>query len=381
MAKENVKIIPFCPNPEDFLSRLLILVPDVNERKTLEMATPVQFLRPSASVLRPMRFRGIHDAIRLFGSLEKHLRIWEIQHRLKIDAVFFACVYDIDFFDFPAASLVFRRSWAGLYLQSFGFRETTSELYDWIRIKARPKRFLQSSRLCAIATLDEGIVKFINKQIGEKKCLLFPDFTDNQQADIRPNTLGWLIRSRAGDRPVIALAGTLYEQRGLNLFLRIALANPQWFFALVGEVNGISDETQRLLIKFTELEPNSFFYPYRVPTNEVYNGVVDTADIIWNIHLDWPGSSNTLTKAAFFKKPVIVSSRHLLGERVRKFRLGETCDEDSSSSVEQAIFRIVESQSSHDSWILRSRPRWSEFLEIHSHQKLYLMIQELVKLL
>jgi hypothetical protein len=381
MASENIRVIPFCPNPEDFSSRLLALVPDAKRRTNLDVATPVRFHKPSPSNLWPMRFRGKHDATRLFGYLELILRIWEVRNQSKIDSVFFACIYDFDFFDFPAASLVFRRRWSGLYLLSFGFRKTTSVHYDWIRVNARPERFLKSSRLLALATLDEGIVNQINEQIGEKRCILFPDFTEEQHADTRPDTLGGIIRTLAAERPVITLVGTLYEQRGLNLFLKTALENPQWFFALVGEVSGISAKTQCLLAKFTRLHCNSFFYPHRVPTDEVYNGVIATADIIWNIHLDWPGSSNTLTKAAVFEKPVIVSNRHLVGERVRKFHLGETCDEDSSSSVQHAIARIVENQCSHDSWISRNKPKWSEFRQLHSLQRLQSAMKQFVELL
>jgi hypothetical protein len=373
-AKIGIDVVPLCPQPRDFTTKLLQL--NLNRQVEERIAEPIVFVKPRPACFRPARWRGYYDSLRLFGSLALKLSAWETRHSRKIDLVFFACIYDSDFFHFPISSLVFRRRWAGLYLHSFGFRETTSPAYEYFRSQVCPERFLQSSRLMAMLTLDEGIIDAINTKIGRNICLQFPDFTDGKSADLGANTIGYRIRMAAKGLPIIVLAGTLYEQRGINLFLRTAMANPQWFFALVGELKHVSDDTMMLLGSFLRYHPHSFYYPEKVLDDRQYNGIIKTSDVVWNIHLDWPGSSNTLTKAAEYEKPVVVSNRHLLGERVRKYRLGETCDETSVSSVSKAFAEIL--NGSVEEWVTKKRPMWDEFRKLNSFEHVHSALESLV---
>lgn len=372
---QGVNVVPFCPEPKDFSERLHKLNPShyIEDR----IAKPVSFDRPRPSSFRPARWRGIYDSLRLFGSLAIKLTAWEIRNGCRINLVFFACMYDIDFFHFPICNYLFRRRWAGLYLSSFAFRATSSITYDFIRSKLCPERFLLNPRLVSIGTLDEGIVDAINAKTGRDVCLHFPDFTDSAGADLATNTIGNKIRMAAQDLPVIVLAGSLYEQRGIALFLQTAMANPQWFFALVGEIKYVSQQTMHLLHNFLHYHPHSFFYSQRILEDSNFNGIIMTSDVVWNIHLDWPGSSNTLTKAATYKKPVVASDRHLLGERVRKYRLGETCDETSVSSVSDAIANIL--HVSVEDWVVKKQPMWNEYSNLHSLEKLNSTIDAFIR--
>ena len=377
LAAAGADVVPFCGDPEDFSARLAKL--DLESGVADRIGRPEQVGRPLRSRFRPVRWRGAHDAIRFFGGLARRLHAWERAHRRKIDLVFFSCIYDFDFFDFPAAGLFFRYPWAGLYLHSFGFRSTTSPIHAWIRNRSRPQRFLQNRNLVAIGTLDEGIMSAANTAIGRDRCLLFPDLADLAPADQGPETVGGKLRLFAGDRPVVTLCGSLYEQRGVDMFLRTAMANPQWAFALVGEMPDGSDKVKPLLDDFLQNHPHAFHHPDRIPDGPLYNGVVASSDVIWNVHIDWPGSSNTLTKAAAFAKPVLVSSRHLLGERAKKFRLGEVCDETSVESMSQGLAALL--QDPVGSWGDYTKPAWREYLEAHSFERLETAMRKLISYL
>jgi UDP:flavonoid glycosyltransferase YjiC (YdhE family) len=113
----------------------------------------------------------------------------------------------------------------------------------------------------------------------------------------------------------------------------------------------------------------------KVPEGAVYNSLVAASEVIWNIHVDWPGSSNTLTKAALFEKPVLVGDGHLLAERVRKFRVGEVCQEDSTVSVTQALHAILDAP---EAWVAAKQPMWGEYREQHSPERLHAAFQKIL---
>lgn len=369
LALNGANVVPFCPSPAGF--EKLMERKYGKESWRSGVAAPVQIPSFRATSFRPRRWRGQYEALLNFARLGLHLRHWEKQAGLKIGLVVFACVYDKDFLHFRLTKWTFPWMWTGLYLHSFGFRPTTSPLYAWAREAARPERFLSDGRMIAVATLDEGIVKSVNAAVGGDKCIALPDVADASVPDCSAGTVGADLRARAGDRPVITLCGSLYPQRGVELFLRTAMVNPQWCFALVGDlpfVPGTHASTKALLDEFLRRHPCGFYHPQTVPDGPLYNGIIASSDVIWNVHIDWPGSSNTLTKAALFERPVVVSDRHLLGERVGSFRLGEVCDEDSVTSVSAALQRIL--GHSTDQWRAMRQPRWREYREMHKSDHL-----------
>jgi hypothetical protein len=351
------KVRALCPSPDEVRSRLSGLPEEHRARLSCE------FLPEWAQAPRgtPLRWKPLVAAVRSFLSLRGKLA----RGTPLPDFLFFACIYDWEFFHYPVVHGLVPRRWGGLYLQSFGFRKTTSPLYSWHRKWSRPERFARSPGLVALATLDEGIENDVNAMAGPGKCVVFPDIADCSAPEEGENTLAGQLRARAGGRPIIMLCGMLYPQRGVDVFLRTALANPQWCFALVGEIPFFANESagKALLDEFSQRHPHGFVHLSKVPEGAVYNSMVAASDVIWNIHVDWPGSSNTLTKAALFEKPVLVGDGHLLAERVRKFRLGEVCQENSTASISQALHAVLDAR---EAWAAARRPMWKEYREEHS---------------
>lgn len=313
----------------------------------------------------PERLKPLISSIRNFYRLRREL----LSAGTNPDLLFFACIYDWEFYYFPIVQWLLPAPWAGLYLQSFGFRKTTSPIYAWNRRWSHPERFTRSPQLRAIGTLDEGIKDQLEALAGKGKHILFPDITDRTPPEQGNNTLASKIKRFADGKPIIVFCGMLYPQRGVDLFLQTALANPQWCFAIVGEIPDLNPEqaTHQLLDRFLRMHPYGYFHPIRIPSESIYNSVIAISDVVWNVHIDWPGSSNTLTKAALFEKPVVASDKHLLAERVRKFRLGELCNENSPNTATEALARLLNPTIQ---WNEVSQPRWSEYLSRHSQERL-----------
>jgi glycosyltransferase involved in cell wall biosynthesis len=369
LLRLGLNVRALCPKPEEVSRSLADLPENVRERLFLERL-PGWASAPRGT---PDRWKNMIGTARSLCVLDRMLRHGPRQP----DLVFFACMYDVQFYYFGTFRRWFRWKWAGLYLLSFGFRSTTAPVYELNRRWAKPEKFLRKGKPAAIATLDEGISKKIEAIIQPGKCVVFPDITNTALPETGEHTLAGKLRRFAAGRKIVLLSGTLFPQRGVDAFLQVAMANPQWCFALVGELPYFSDEEKgrAMLDEFLRSHPCSFFHPLSVPDGPAYNAVIAACDVVWNIHLDWPGSSNTLTKAAFFEKPVVVGEGHLLAERTRDFRLGEVCPERSIPLITQALHAILDSP---ESWKASQRPQWQEYREAHSDQRLQEVMGELM---
>lgn len=361
LLKLGCEVRAFCPAPDDVRELLSDLPEELRSRLSCEWL-PGWAQAPRGT---PQRWKPLISSVRSFLSLRRKLS----RAPKAPDLLFFACIYDWDFFHYPVVKALLPWPWSGLYLQSFGFRSTKSPIYSWHRKWSRPEGFASNPNLVALATLDEGIREKVEALTGRGKCVIFPDIADTSTPESGKNTLAEKLRRFAGERPVIMLCGMLYPQRGVEAFLKVAMANPQWCFALVGEIPNFANEilVKALLDDFLRRHPYGFFHPLKVPDGAVYNSLVSASNVIWNIHIDWPGSSNTLTKAALFEKPVVVGDKHLLAERVREYRLGEICSEESVESISAALTRLLSAPSD---WRSANRPNWGAYCERHSQDRL-----------
>src|SRR5262249_37748257 len=100
----------------------------------------------------------------------------------------------------------------------------------------------------------------------------------------------------------------------------------RFFFALVGEVFWESlGADQHELREFCDSPPeNCLVQTGYLQEERELNSIIAAADILYAVYSNFRNSSNTLTKAAIFEKPVIVSDDYLMGERVEQFDLGAT---------------------------------------------------------
>lgn len=231
---------------------------------------------------------------------------------------------------------IFPYKWAGLYFRPgilrFGQRSLKgfSEPLTHYAIARSP-------RCHALAMLNEELVDDLQEDLG-KPVVAFPDITDETmpQAD---NELIKEIRRKAGDRKIVGLIGALSKRKGILTLLEVARQSVQenWFFVFAGTLDEsmfhqdfdqrFGDEFQQIKNMRDEPPSNCYFHFEFIPDGNAFNSMIDACDVLFAAYENFPYSSNLLTKAALFKKPIIVSEGYCMAARIEKFRLGVTIPE------------------------------------------------------
>jgi glycosyltransferase involved in cell wall biosynthesis len=259
-----------------------------------------------------------------------------------VDLVFFASIYDPQFAAFRLARPFFRRPWSGLYMDSRAIRKPgTKFLYS--DEYPCPQKIFTARGLTSVATLDEGITDRLEAYTRGRPVVWFPDLADSRlpEPGDEDATLGAKIRQFAAGRKVVGCIGHLRKTKGILNLVRAAsdARLRDVCFAFVGEVglDPYTAQEQQEILDAWERNPRIFCHPMRVPDGPRLNSVLSSCDVISGAYTDFPNSSNMLTKAAAFGKPVVVNDGYLMAERVKKFGLGRVVEEDNLESLVEAL--------------------------------------------
>jgi hypothetical protein len=122
---------------------------------------------------------------------------------------------------------------------------------------------------------------------------------------------------------------------------------------------------------------NCLFHFERIPDESQFNAVVSSCDVLFAVYQGFPHSSNILTKAAIFKKPVLVSNSFCMGERVRKFKLGLTVDEGKVLECNEALRRLLGQPNLNTQQEISFN--FEEYKYLHSIDKLYDGLNRIIK--
>lgn len=318
-----------CPQPAEVSEFLATSGVDPAGRLELQ-----EFSRPAESDGRIARWRRRFLGGRVFQEARRRLRRWERERAATIDLVFFSCIYDREFTDFPMRRLAWPYRWSGLYLQLTAITDRLA--------KTRPEEFhwlLSQDRMAALAVLDERNADVLSRLTG-RPVVLFPDFTDASiEGPGEQGVAAELLRFAAG-APVVGAMGHLYPNKGIVTLAKLALErrHPEWRFAFVGDLPWEAFEPYDAeLLRETATLPNVFMHPHRVASESEFNRVIAACDVVFAAYIDFPHSSNIVTKAALLKKPLVVSDNGVMAERVRGFQLGVVVPQGDVSATEDAI--------------------------------------------
>lgn len=185
--------------------------------------------------------------------------------------------------------------------------------------------------------LDEAVCKRYRKKFTALQFEYLPDVTD-VSLPASPSVLTLEIRHRAAGRSIVFLGGSIGGQKNLaRWFEVIAHADPaRWFFVQVGEIHRSTLTAEDLVAlerAQVSKQENLLLHEGYLPDERTFNEVIATSDLIFAVYRDFRISSNMLGKAAHFNKPILVSDRYLIGERVRKYGIGITVDEKNAKSI------------------------------------------------
>jgi hypothetical protein len=206
---------------------------------------------------------------------------------------------------------------------------------------------MTSGNCVAITFHDEDLVADFARRIG-KKVILFPEIADLSVPE-KSYPLELLIQKLARGRVVVGNIG-LEKHKGNYEFMQLAkFANPdQYFFVFTGRDDGTlfqflkEGQTDEFKHFISQLPENCIWAPAHFEDELEYNAVVAAFDILYMIYTHFYGSSNRLTKAVFFQKPVLADAQYCIGNTVKKYRLGEVVPDTRPETLLTALEKLKE---------------------------------------
>jgi len=361
-------VIALCPQPED-------LAPEENL-----FASPLQ--SPNQSLLT-----------RLDNDPAVTLMRW-LATRRALDRAEDACgqIADLVFFPYldnylrflPSSGvpdLVLGRPWSGLYFRNQHLDGDSGRRCSVLKNLAKGDRLLRSpSTLPLVGVLDARFNEGLAQRSG-RTALAFPDITDETPA-AASDPLAEKLGALAAGRPIIGLAGSLEKRKGLLTMLRTAEASARagdgWFFAAVGPFTPGTFSSGELawIERVCARLPDSLYVERRgarIPDGAPYNAVFSTFAVSWAAYEEFQGSSNTLTKAALFEKPVLATRGECIGERVEAHALGATFPERDHGAARRALQRILEEERT-----ATVRRGFAAYRQLHSRPQLDATFERLI---
>lgn len=193
-----------------------------------------------------------------------------------------------------------------------------------------------------MCVLDEAIAELYSRSLPHKSFIYLPDITESSLPTV-PCDIAIEIRKRAKQRTIVFLGGSIGGQKNLSQWFKVMkLADPnRWFFVQIGEIHRgtLTQCDLDMLNEAMESPPENFYVRAEyLHDEEDFNSIINACDIIFAVYRKFKISSNMLGKAAHFKKPILVSDKYLLGERVLKYGIG--CVVDEADAV--AVLRLME---------------------------------------
>ena len=238
---------------------------------------------------------------------------------------------------------VFPYRWSGLYFQPGELKHQQHRI-PLLNRSLHHYALARSSQCIGIGVLNAAAAKQIEATIRHP-VLVFPDITDETEPDPHSSVLN-KIKHQAKGRKIITLIGGLSKRKGLLTLIKTAQQASQrnLFFAFIGKLSSnefSSDEIEQLKSIIQTAQSNCLFHFKRIPTEAQFNAIINGSDILYAAYEDFPFSSNILTKAAVFKKPIIVSSGFVMEQRVNEFEIGVSIPQREAPATLNAIESLL----------------------------------------
>jgi hypothetical protein len=165
---------------------------------------------------------------------------------------------------------------------------------------------------------------------------LAPDVAD-LELPTKPPKLASEVREHARDRIIVLQIGSITSHKGIDTLLDVIAGadTGRFFFALIGEVywDTFAEQKDRIRSFYARPPENVYLSQDYIKSERDYNSVIAASDVIYAVYQGFGSSSNSLTKAAGFRRPILVSENSLMGDRVVSFNIGSTAPEGNASAI------------------------------------------------
>jgi hypothetical protein len=212
----------------------------------------------------------------------------------------------------------------------------------WVGIRFVPSEHAQEAWYALTAFvgmffLDEDVCRCYRQKFPALQFEYLPDVTE-AALPVMPSALVMEIRRRAAGRTIVFLGGSIGGQKNLaRWFEVIERADPaKWFFVQLGEIHRGTLTVEDLVALErvqASMPENLLLQEGYLPDERAFNEVIATSDVIFAVYRNFRISSNMPGKAAHFCKPILVSDRYLMGQRVLQYGIGCAVDEDDADAM------------------------------------------------
>jgi hypothetical protein len=224
--------------------------------------------------------------------------------------------YSMDRKEWQKAGKYFKWNWAGIR-----FAPNQANLDGYM--------YLDSFRGLWVLTKKNAIDFSI--AFPDKKISFLPEVTNQNIMECQPDIIRQVLE-RAGSRKIIIMVGSIGRRKNIPYWLYLAknLDSEKWYFLIAGKVMwGQIDSIEKKSIANLIENGNLEILDEYIEDERIINEFIMNSEIIFAVYKKFPHSSNLLSKAAFFKKPIMVSSKSHMGAEVDKYELGFPVSEDN----------------------------------------------------
>lgn len=224
----------------------------------------------------------------------------------------------------------------------------------WFTLRKYISEYIKNYLMChrryvaEILMLDHLAPEYFNRALFTSKYRYLPEFVSHIDPILNP-------RKHFGlplNRYIFLLPGSMARRKGAFEFLS----------GLEATFHEWPDLQQRIAIVFAGIVASDFqevFYQKvsafrlqypgtpllifnRFLADEEFINLISVSDIVCIPYVNFIGTSGILMQAANHGRPVLASEFGLLGELVRRYELGEVCDESNEAEMAVAIRRLIE---------------------------------------
>ncbi len=192
-----------------------------------------------------------------------------------------------------------------------------------------------------VGTLQEDCIDDLKSAITTE-VVHFPETTFEATSSESP--LVRRVQEMAQGRKIVALLGVMDRRKGIFTFIDMArrCQERNWFFTACGEAKNFWTSPRDLEALQEAIascrEGNILIHPEKIADEAELNALIKLSDALFCVYENFPPySSNFLTKAALFRKPVIVGKYGLLEKRVLGFGTGKPAIPGDAGSCIQAL--------------------------------------------
>lgn len=205
--------------------------------------------------------------------------------------------------------------------------------------------YCKHPNLKGIVFLDEDLADSMAKSLPNVHVQYLPDVANLQVPKKMPEVIE-LIKHQAKGRRIVFLGGIIGLRKNLNLWLELidTIDPKKWYFVQLGEIDFKNLNAKEFLGVYKKLllPPENFMLmPAYISDEGIFNSIISISDIVFAVYKDFKNSSNMITKASFFHKPIIVSDRFLMGRRVQNFGIGVAVPEDDIQMIISGLERLA----------------------------------------